>query len=79
VTLQQTEPSIDLLTDREREALLDSAVWYAKYHSHIITERADDRSAYAVAQRERYAALHSALWKLGVRIRRPGGLDADAA
>lgn len=79
MSVQHAEQNLDLLTDREREALLDSAVWYAKYHGHIITERADDRSAYAVAQRERYAALHNALWKLGVRIRRPAGLDADAA
>lgn len=79
MSLRETEQSLELLTDREREALLDSAVWYAKYHAHIINERADDRSAYAVTQRERFAALHSALWKLGVKIRRPAGLDADAA
>jgi hypothetical protein len=72
------ESRLEQLSRNELEALLDSAVWYAKYHAHIITERADDRSAAAESQRERYRDLHSALWKLGVKIRRPAGLDAAA-
>ena len=73
---QASNRTLDALTDQELEVLLDSAVWYAKYHAHIINERADDRSSAAVSQRQRYSELHSALWKLGVKIRRPAGLDA---
>jgi len=64
------------LTESELNALLEGATWYAKYHAHIINEQADDRSSAATSQRQRYRDLHSALWKLGVKIRRPAGLDA---
>ena len=67
---------LELLSRNELEALLDSAAWYAKYHAHIINKQADDRSSAAMSQRQRYSDLHSALWKLGVKIRRPSGLDA---
>lgn len=59
------------LTEQEIEALAGAGAWYAKYHARIIAERADDRSAYAKAQRERYSALLSGLEKLGVRLRDP--------
>lgn len=70
------EPQLEHLSRNELEALLDSAVWYAKYHTHIINEQADDRSSAAASLRRRYEDLHSALWKLGVKLRRPAGLDA---
>jgi hypothetical protein len=70
------QQNFELLSKNELEALLDSAVWYAKYHAHMINERADDRSSAAASQRERYRDLHSAVWKLGVKLRRPEGLDA---
>jgi hypothetical protein len=73
--VSRAEP-LELLSRNELEALLDSAAWYAKYHAHIINEQADDRSSAATSQRQRYRDLHSALWKLGVKIRRPAGLDA---
>ena len=64
------------LLPAELNALLEGATWYAKYHAYIINEQADDRSSAAASPRQRYADLHSALWKLGVKIRRPSGLDA---
>lgn len=59
------------LSGQEVEALISAAAWYAKYHAGIIAERADDHSAYALAQRERYQELLGALRKLGVRLRDP--------
>lgn len=56
------------LTDAEVAALASAASWYANYHARIIAERADDESAYAVAQRERYEDLAAGLRKLGVRV-----------
>lgn len=67
-------PALEDLSARELRALAEAAAWYAKYHERIISETADDRSAAAVSRREQFANLHSALWKLGVRIRRPDGL-----
>ena len=67
---------LEHLSRNEFDALLESAVWYAKYHAYIINEQADDRSSAAASLRQRYADLHSALWKLGVKIRRPAGLGA---
>lgn len=67
---------IDSLSQRELRALTEAAAWYAKYHERIIAERADDRSAAAVARREHFEDLYSALAKLGVRLRRPEGLRA---
>lgn len=71
------EPVADLSANELRE-LTAAAAWYAKRHEHIVSELADDRSAGAVAERERYLTLHSALWKLGVRLRLPDGLDRPA-
>lgn len=59
------------LSEAELSAIKNAAAWYAKYHARMITERADDPSAYAMAQRERYQALLSGLRKLGVRLRDP--------
>jgi hypothetical protein len=42
----------------------------------MISESADEVSASAVAERERYLALRSALWKLCVRLRLPDGIAA---
>lgn len=68
--MQAAEPD-QPLSDAELSALKNAATWYAKYHARIIAERADDRSAYAMAQRDRYKALLSGLRKLGVRVRDP--------
>jgi hypothetical protein len=67
----QSAGRVHQLSDAELSALKNAAAWYAKYHARIIAERADDRSAYAMAQRERYQALLSGLRKLGVRLRDP--------
>lgn len=56
------------LSEREFAALASAGSWYANYHARIIAEQADDESAYAVARRERYEDLVSALRKLGVRV-----------
>lgn len=56
------------LTAEERDALTGAAGWYANYHAGIIANRADDRSAYAVVERERFCDLISALRKLGIPI-----------
>ena len=66
---------VELLSEAELDALLGAAAWYAKYHERMITELADDRSALAVARRGRYQQLHNGLAKLGVRLRRPAGID----
>jgi hypothetical protein len=57
-----------MLSDEELLELKGAATWYAKFHARIIAERADDPSAMAVAQRDRYLALIGGLRKLGVRI-----------
>lgn len=62
------------LTQDEMNALTAAAAWYAKRHEAMISERADDSSASAMAERGRYLALHSALQKLGVRLRLPDGV-----
>jgi hypothetical protein len=62
------------LSQDELRALTAAAAWYAKRHEGMISERADDVSASAGAERERYLTLHSALWKLGVRMRLPDGI-----
>jgi hypothetical protein len=66
------------LTDLELQALRGAAVWYAKYHSGTIATAADDAGAYAVAEREEYLALITALEKLGVRVRVPDALQQAA-
>ncbi len=68
------QPALDPQNDlslRELRAVADAAAWYAKYHERMIAEHADDDSAVAVARREHFADLYSALSKLGVRLRRP--------
>ena len=67
--------SLETLSGQELSALLSASVWYAKYHERMIAELAADRSASALARRERFRDLHGALHKLGVRIRRPDGLN----
>lgn len=59
---------IEALNEDEIVELRRAAAWYAKYHARIIAERADDHSAMAVAQRDRYLALIAGLRKMGVRI-----------
>ena len=68
--------TLETLSPGEIRALAEAAAWYAKYHERIIGEQADDRSALAVATRERFGELYDALAKLGVRLRRPDGLAA---
>jgi hypothetical protein len=62
---------MDPLSEAEISALKAAAAWYANYHASIIAERADDRSAHAIGQRDEYRALLSGLAKLGVRMRDP--------
>lgn len=59
---------LQALTEHEIVEMRRAAAWYAKYHARIIAERADDLSAAAVAQRDRYLSLIGGLRKLGVRI-----------
>lgn len=59
------------LSDEERAALVSAATWYAHYHARIIAERADDRSASAKVERERFHALVHGLRKLGIRLPPP--------
>ena len=66
---------LETLSPDELRELMGAAAWYAKRHERMISEHADDVSASAVAERERYLALHSALWKLGVRLRLPDGIS----
>lgn len=56
------------LSEEELVQIRSAATWYAKFHARIIAERADDPSAQAVAQRDRYLSLIAGLRKLGVRI-----------
>jgi hypothetical protein len=68
--------SLEDLSEGERDALINAAVWYAKRHAPMIAGLADDRSALAMSRRERYQELYGALAKLGVRLRRPDGIKA---
>ena len=68
--MSEVQPLSDL-TAREVDALRAAATWYAKYRAADVSERAEDRSAAAVAEREEYLKLISALHKLGVRVRVP--------
>jgi hypothetical protein len=74
MTAQSATTVVEALDSRELQALTEAAAWYAKYHERVIAASVADGSATAVAQRDRFDALHAALWKLGVRIRRPDGL-----
>lgn len=67
-------PATQPLSEEEVRALSEGAAWYAKYHERMIASRVDDASAASVAQREHFRDLHSALRKLGVRLRLPDGL-----
>ena len=69
-------PSLEDLEPEERDALVSAATWYANYHARIISEKADDPSAQAVAQRERFHSLVHALRKMGVRLPPPEILAA---
>ena len=69
------EPQLHGLSEREFDALIGAATWYAKYHERMITELADDHSALAVGQRDRYQQLYNGLAKLGIRLRRPEGIN----
>jgi len=66
------------LSRREIQALRGAAVWYAKYHAGAIASAAQDPGAYAVAEREEYLDLITALDKLGVRVRLPDALQHAA-
>jgi len=59
------DTSFEQLSEREIAALVDASSWYAKYHERMIAELADDRSAMAVARRERFGV--SALRPLEAR------------
>lgn len=59
------------LSEEEIAEIRSAATWYAKFHARIIAERADDPSAQAVAQRDRYLTLIGGLRKLGARIADP--------
>lgn len=71
--------SVTALTPLEREALLNAGRWYARYRAREMAEEAHDDSAYAVAERERYFALVTALRKLGVSVSLPDELTDVAA
>ena len=68
---------METLTPDELAALRSAGSWYAKYHASIIAEHADDGSAYAVAQRERYRDLVQALRKLGVMVPEPDAIRQE--
>jgi hypothetical protein len=68
-------PALEELSQRELEAVIGAATWYAKYHERMISELADDRSALATSRRDRYQQLYNGLAKLGVRLRRPEGIE----
>lgn len=71
--MSQPNPLNDL-TPREVDALRGAATWYVKYRSADVSERAGDRSAAAVVERDEYLDLISGLRKLGVRVRVPDSL-----
>ena len=65
----------DGLSETEHDAVVSAAVWYAKHHESMIAALADDRSAMAFGQRQRYQELYDGLAKLGVRLHRPAGIN----
>lgn len=76
MTLESLAPvRLESLSPDEMRALTEAAAWYAKHHERIIAEQADDRSALATTTREHFRDLYDALAKLGVRLRRPAGLE----
>lgn len=64
----ELEDRIRDLTGDEIAEIRSAATWYAKHQARIIAERADDPSAMAVAQRDRYLTLIAGLRKLGARV-----------
>ncbi len=70
-TSSSAEVTVADLDPEERDALLGAATWFANYHAGMIADLADDTSSQAVAKRERFHALVTALRKLGVRIPPP--------
>jgi hypothetical protein len=78
VAISASAPRIGDLSETDRGGLVGAAVWYAKYHEGMIAGLADDRSARAAAERERYQELYDALAKLGVRLHRPTGIRPAA-
>lgn len=78
MAVQVPEIGLAELSESERNALVAAAVWYAKYHEGMIASLADDRSARAIAERERHQELYDALSKLGVRLHRPDGIRPAA-
>ena len=74
----EQDPMADL-TPLEREALLNAGRWYARYRARDLAEEAHDDSAYAIAERERYFALITALRKQGVSVPLPDELARAAA
>lgn len=74
LTMRLDALEAEALTDEERQALLSAATWYFKRHARMIADEADDGSALAVSYRDRFLALHAALWKLGVRLALPDEL-----
>lgn len=75
--LAMRDNDLQALTRAELSAIASAATWYAKYHARIIAELADDQSAHAVGQRERYEDLLNALRKLGVRLPSVEALRSD--
>ncbi|MEX2253614.1 MAG: hypothetical protein WD649_05625 [Thermoleophilaceae bacterium] len=71
--------SLPELSADELVALRGAAVWYAKYQALVISDHAGDRGAHAVAEREEYLDLVSALAKLGVKIRVPDAIVETTA
>jgi hypothetical protein len=69
-------PASPALSDEEEAAIRSAAVWYFKRHARIIAEQADDPSAHAVARRDDFLRLHTALRKLGVPVALPDELRA---
>jgi len=68
LTAMDLTDRIEGLSEEEIGQIRGAATWYAKFHARIIAERADDPSAMAVAQRDRYLTLIAGLRKLGARL-----------
>lgn len=71
--------ALDPLSPAEREAVLNAARWYARYRARDLADEAGDDSAYALAERDRYFALLSALRKMGVHVPVPDELAHAAS
>lgn len=67
-------PAPETLSDAELRAIVAAATWYAKYHEPMIAKHADDDSALGSSKRDHFESLHTALRKLGVRLRPPAVL-----